>query len=81
MDHCDLMELELMVVVARKIWFCKNGIVHGDVFIHLQQVFREASLSLHEFRRTTINDLATSRSIHTESSLLWLTPQGMYKVN
>jgi hypothetical protein len=35
----DIMELELMVVVARKIWFRRNGVVHGEAFLHHQQVF------------------------------------------
>jgi hypothetical protein len=65
MECCDLMDLELVVVVAQKIWFRRNGVVHDDVFIHPQQVFREASLSLDEFQRTTVNDLAANSSIHT----------------
>jgi hypothetical protein len=40
-----------MVVVARKIWFRHNSVVHGGVFTCPNQVFREANDSLDEFRR------------------------------
>jgi hypothetical protein len=35
MVRFDVMELELMVVVARKIWFLRNGVMHGEHFFIL----------------------------------------------
>jgi hypothetical protein len=32
MECCDVTDLELMVVVARKIWFQRNGVVDGGEF-------------------------------------------------
>jgi hypothetical protein len=82
MERCDLFKIELIVVVAQKIWFHIYGVVYGEAFIHPQQVFREASLFLYEFWRTAAKDLAATSSIPTESSLLWQSPPtGMYKVN
>ncbi len=51
LGRCDLVELELMVVVARKIRFRRNSVVHGGVFTHLIHLFRETSDSLDEFKR------------------------------
>jgi hypothetical protein len=64
-------DLKLMVIVARKIWFPRNGVVYGGAFIHPQQVFREASMSLDDFQRATATDLATSSPTHPDSPLLW----------
>jgi len=32
MECCDVMDPKLMVVVAQKIWFGRNGVVHGGEF-------------------------------------------------
>lgn len=37
MERFDIMELELMVVVARKIWFLRNGVMHGEHFFILNK--------------------------------------------
>lgn len=39
MGRCYTGNLELMTVVTRKIWFCKNIVVHGGEFTHPNQVF------------------------------------------
>jgi hypothetical protein len=74
MEQCDVMDLELMVVVAWKIWFHRNRVVHEEAFIHPRQVFQEASLSLDNFRRATVFDLAANSSTSTGSPLLWQPP-------
>jgi hypothetical protein len=82
MERCDMTGLELIVVVAQKIWFCRNGVVHGGVFTHPQQLVREANMSLNDFRRATATDLAAISPIHIYSPLLWKPPTtGIYKVN
>lgn len=75
-------ELELIVVVARKIWFHRNGVVNRGEFTPPQQLFCEANMSIDDFRRVTTADLATRSAIHTASPLIWQTPPTcMYKIN
>lgn len=51
-ESCDIEEIELLVVVVRKIWFKRNIVAYiwGD-FTHPNQVFQEVVNSLDEFRR------------------------------
>lgn len=42
LDMCEIIDVELFTVVARKIWFCRNVVVHGEVFSHPNQVISEA---------------------------------------
>jgi hypothetical protein len=42
LGRCHALDLDLVAVLARKIWFHRNGLVHGAEFIHPQQVLREA---------------------------------------
>jgi hypothetical protein len=67
MEHCDVMDLELMVVVAQKIWFRRNGVVYEGEFTPPQQLFCEANTSLDDYRRVTTTDLATKSAIHKTS--------------
>jgi hypothetical protein len=81
MERCDVSDLELMVVVAWKI-FRRNRVVHGGEFIPPQQLLREANMLIDDFRRVTTTDLATRSAIHTASLLTWLAPPtSIYKVN
>jgi hypothetical protein len=79
---CEIMELELIAVMARKIWFWRNIVIHGVEFIHPQHITREASLSLDEFREATKSNSNTQSTSLGEISILWyLLPPGTYKVN
>jgi len=74
MGRCDVLDLELVAVMAQKIWFRRNGVVHGGNFTHPQQVFREASTSIEDFRRGARTDLTTRSPIHAVSPTLWQSP-------
>jgi hypothetical protein len=67
MKHCDVMDLELMVVMAQKIWFGRNGVVYGGEFTPPQQLFHEANTLLDDYRRVITTDLATRSAIHKTS--------------
>jgi hypothetical protein len=67
MERCDVTDLELMVVVAQKIWFHRNGVVYGGEFTPPQQLLREANPSLDDYKRVTTTDLATRSAIHKTS--------------
>lgn len=73
-------KLELLVVVARKIWFRRNT-VHGGDFSHPNRVFRESVESLDEFRRLNSKVDATGEGEKEEVQIKWKSPIGMIKVN
>jgi hypothetical protein len=70
-ERCDVVDLELMVVVAWKMWLRRNGVVHGGEFTHPQQVFREVSISVGDFRGASTTYMATRGPIHEDPLLLW----------
>ena len=49
--RCELAKIELMAMIARKVWFQRNNIVHGGNFSHPNQVFYKDTIALDEFRR------------------------------
>jgi hypothetical protein len=82
MERCDLMELELIGVVSGKIWFRRNGVVYGKTFIHPQQMFQKASMSLDDFRRANAPGLAASSFASIDPPMYWQPPPtSLYKVN
>jgi hypothetical protein len=70
MERCDGVDLEVMVVVAKKICFRRNGGLHGGEFTHPQQVFQEARTSLHDFRKATSIDVTARSPIREELPIL-----------
>jgi hypothetical protein len=81
-DHCDMENLELMAVMVKKNWFCRNTVAHGGDFAHHNQVFHESHISIKDFVSINSKDQATQSSIVEEPPLLWQPPHlGMYKVN
>jgi hypothetical protein len=74
MGRCDVLDLELVAIMERKIWFLPNGVVHGGEFTHPQQVFREANTSIEDFRRIARIGLIVRSRIHTVFPTLWQPP-------
>jgi len=82
MGHCNILELELIAVMPRKIWFRRNGLVHGGDFIHPQQVFRETSTSNDGFKRVVGIYMTVRSSTHIAPLVLWQPPPTwLYQVN
>jgi len=61
--RCDVSDLKLTVVVAWKIWFRQNEVVHGGEFTPPQQLFREANMSIDDFKRV-ISDMIDTPYIY-----------------
>lgn len=79
---CDIEEVELLVVVARKIWFRRNAVVHREDFIHPNHVFREAVDSLDEFREVNSKEDEGAEDKQEVVQLKWKNPPtGMIKAN
>jgi hypothetical protein len=52
-DRCDDEELAITEAVVRNIWFHRNNVVHGGIFKHPTEVFRDAKVSMEDFKRET----------------------------
>jgi hypothetical protein len=82
MSRCDILELELVAIMAWKFWFRRNGLVCGGDFTHHQQIFQEMSTSIEDFGRVAGTNMTERSFIHTGPIALWqLLPIGLYKVN
>jgi hypothetical protein len=68
MGRCDMKDLELMAVVARRIWFHRNFVLHGVTFTHPTQVFQEASNSLDDFKGLNVRELDLRSHINEEEA-------------
>jgi hypothetical protein len=80
--RCDLAELEILAVVARKIWFRRNSVVHGGDFIHPTHVFRDAINSLEDFQKANTQDIVLRSPLQDDIPTLWRKPPpGIYKIN
>jgi tagatose-1,6-bisphosphate aldolase non-catalytic subunit AgaZ/GatZ len=48
---CSPKEFEFFVILARKIWFQRNSVVHGGVFTGPNELIQEAYASIDDFRK------------------------------
>lgn len=81
-DRCDMEEIELMAVMARKIWFRRNALVHGEDFTYPNQVFCNSSSSLDDFKRVNTKEMDAGSPTYQAPPTLWQKPPiGMCKVN
>jgi ribonuclease HI len=77
--------VELLAVVARKLWLRRNSLVFEGIFRHPNEVLEEAIVALEDFRRC--NDLETQKAklpvVANNSGLdRWSPPSfGEFKVN
>jgi ribonuclease HI len=80
-------ELELMAVIARRIWLRRNAWLFERRFDHPNTVYNEALRSLVEFKRCNIKEQESSVSVGREEAqsikqTCWIPPPvGLIKVN
>jgi hypothetical protein len=80
-QRCDKNDVELFAVVARKIWFKRNGVVHGESFIHPTQLLKEAEIALGEFQRCSSLGGET-RKERVREQICWQPPyEDIIKIN
>jgi len=76
-------DLELLAVLARRIWLRRNSLVFEGIFAHPDNVYNEGIISLGEFRRCKEkpgSDLSTRGSSSRQPS--WCPPpSGVFKIN
>jgi hypothetical protein len=82
---CDWEDLALWVVMARRIWFRRNSVVHNGSFTHPNMVYREALLAHEEFKLCNLPEKQVAlqaREIDKGGQILWKPhPTGVIKVN
>jgi hypothetical protein len=78
-------ELDLMAVVAQRIWLWRNTLVFEGTYVHPDIVYKEGATSLNEFKRCNgkecieLSPEGTDPSLRTTS---WTPPpSGIFKVN
>jgi hypothetical protein len=75
-------DLEMFAVVTRKIWLRRNELVHGGVFAHPTQVWKEAEEALQEFQRINKPSGQSSNDQQTTKAETWKAPlMGIVKFN
>ncbi|XP_059436134.1 uncharacterized protein LOC132169065 [Corylus avellana] len=74
LDMCEITDVELFTVVAQKIWFCRNAVVHGEVFSHPNQVISEARESLGNFQRQNLQDAEGVELPQARQLIQWQPP-------
>jgi hypothetical protein len=52
--RCDISEVELFAVTARRIWLRRNSVIHGEQFSHPTRLLDDAQTSLMIFKESTI---------------------------
>lgn len=82
MGRCSLEELELLAVVAQRIWLRINATVHEGVFTHPNQIIRKALTLVDDFRRNNAPEQKEPTSLTDPPSVLWQPPSlGKIKLN
>jgi hypothetical protein len=70
-----------MAIIARKIRFRRNAVLHG-IFNHPLQVIREATKSLSSFKSITNVSTEGTQLAHAQQPVTWqCPPPRLYKVN
>ena len=81
-SRCVKEEVELFVVIARRIWYRKNEVVHGGALTHPNQIVREAVAALEDFQRVSRNSGQQDRASENRTVENWKPPQkNMVKIN
>jgi hypothetical protein len=50
-SRCEQDDVELFATVARRLWLCRNDIIHGGNFTHPTQLLKDFEKALIEFQK------------------------------
>ncbi|XP_059441827.1 uncharacterized protein LOC132174149 [Corylus avellana] len=82
LERCDRTEMELFAVTTRRIWLRRNAVVHGDSFLHPNQLLREAQCALDEYHRVNEGNSAQRNHDLERAIVKWQPPPAnMVKMN
>ena len=78
----DQQELEIIVVVARRIWMRRNEVVHGGAFTDPRQLFFSAVSGLEDFQKSnTLSEKRSNAAVQSSTSTCLPPPGNMVKIN
>jgi hypothetical protein len=69
MEQCEVEDFEWAVMVARKIWFRRNEVVHGAKLLHPNKRLTKACNSLNEFRRVNSKEHDAHNGPHANTPI------------
>jgi hypothetical protein len=82
LTRCDPEEVDLWAIIARKIWFRRNKVVHGGEFTDPTIVIQEATRLLHDFNRSNTREEESPRNNNDHEGIYWQPPlSGTIKIN
>jgi hypothetical protein len=61
-------------VIARRLWLRRNGVLHGEPFVHPNQILWEASEALEEFQRANMAEMQETVQAQREGTVVWQPP-------
>jgi ribonuclease HI len=81
-SRCAKEEVELFAIIARRIWHCRNEVVHSGNFRHPAQVAREAVTTLEDFKWVNQRGGIQDEAPETRGEENWKPPpENILKVN
>jgi hypothetical protein len=72
--RCTRSEVELFAIIARRIWLCRNDVVHGGGLTHPMQLLTEAVKALDDFQRVNSKHRDEEEPPQTQSIASWKPP-------
>jgi ribonuclease HI len=72
--RCDISELELFAVTARRIWLRRNSAIHGEQFSHPTRLLDDAQTSLNDFQRIHNSGNTGETTARELEAVMWRPP-------
>ncbi|XP_059442060.1 uncharacterized protein LOC132174416 [Corylus avellana] len=72
--RCDRFDVERFAVTGRRLWLRRNAVIHGEPFVHPNQIMREVGAAIEDFQRANMVDEHETRQAQKGDSALWQPP-------
>jgi hypothetical protein len=80
--RCTRDEINLFVVIAKKIWARRNSMLHGGLFLHPNRIVCEAKEMLRALLTPTDDGTASKKNEERSATVKWVKPPfGRFKIN
>ncbi|XP_059446627.1 uncharacterized protein LOC132178194 [Corylus avellana] len=81
-NRCEMAEVELFAITARRIWIRRNEYIHEGSFTHPSHIMREANNALAYFQKINDKTVQQGRPAPKPERIKWQPPpQGRVKIN
>jgi hypothetical protein len=80
--RCDHLELEFFATTARRLWMRKNPMVHGENFIHPNQIIKEVGIAIDDFQQVNLPEKKDVQKTQHDGPVMWQPlPVNIVKIN